>query len=124
MKIILGAFYNEGTTFQKLKERFDLISFIGFCDGHKPTNCASENHIILTVNNALNKCDICYFDLSSIDFCLKAESFTRYSILELHLILTTPEYLDKTVFYKHGQIFPKEEVINWFLFDPFWNQYL
>ena len=125
MKIILGVFYNEARTFQTLKEKFDLSSFSSFAfDGEKPTNWDYEDNIILTVNAALHKCEICYFDLSSIDFTLSQKSFNHYSVLELHLILTTPEYLEKTIFYKDGEIFPKDEVVNWFLFDPFWNQYL
>lgn len=44
--------------------------------------------------------------------------------MELHLVITTPEFLDKTIFYKNGIVIKKETVINWFLFDKYWNQFL
>ena len=45
MKIILGVFYNEEQTFQKLKEKFDLVSFVSFGGSYKPTNWDYEDHI-------------------------------------------------------------------------------
>jgi len=121
--IILGVFYNEQGTFQKLKDRTLSESFVDFED-FKPTAHFCVNSVLNIVHLALVRCEICHFDLSAVKLELESDSFRKYTLMELHLVITTPEFLDKTIFYQNGEVMKKETVINWFLFDKYWNQFL
>jgi len=125
MNLILGIYDNS---FARLKAKFDCEEYDDFfAIEHKETNCP-DRPLIRQINTLAHKADNIYFDLSNIRFKLTEEQFNGLklgsaTLRELHLIITTPEYLNKTQFYKDGQPFNKEEVLNWFLFDPIWDKY-
>jgi hypothetical protein len=121
MKIILGVFQRS---FYALSKKYDLIDFSEFTSYKDLHNIGGCYYLLAKVNGALDECKECYFDLTAVIFELKDLSFNRVTIGELHLVITTPEYLAKTRFFKDGEEFTKEEVVNWFLFDNYWNQYL
>lgn len=121
MKIILGVFQRS---FYQLLDKYDLIDFACFTTYKDLHNIGGCQPLLMKVNGALRDCEECYFDLTGVYFELKERSFERVTIGELHLVITTPEYLAKTRFFKDGEEYPKEEVLNWFLFDNYWNQYL
>ena len=120
MNIVLGVFCNEESTFNALRKKTNADAFGDFVN-----DVTFHNDCILDrVHSALIRCKTCHFDVSSVKFELELDSFTKYTLMELHLVITTPEFLDKTIFYKNGIVIKKETVINWFLFDKYWNQFL
>lgn len=123
MRIILGVF---GDSFTNLKMNHDCKGYGYWCEyPETPTNFSEENNgVIPTVNTACDQATEIYFDLTKINFVLDHTSFENsVTISELYLIITTPEYLEKTVFFKDGVVVDKEYVLNWFLHDPFWKQF-
>jgi hypothetical protein len=126
MKIILGAFSNS---YSELASEHSLVRFGGFYDParKKVINNICDpihNDLICGINEALSICDECYFDLTYVEFKLREISFDKITILELFLVVTTPEYLIKTKFFNDGGEIPVECVLEWFLHNPYWNQYL
>lgn len=123
MKIILGVF---GKSYQHLKSTYDLISYSQFNhDRIKPINkILKDTNFLSMINYQLYSCEECYFDLTLIDFKLTDKSFEKITIQELFLVVTTPEHLVKTKFFNCGEEIPTECVMEWFLHDPYWNQYL
>ena len=130
MKIILGVF---DPSFRELKARFELESYN--CDWNKVT--VNEHYetqldsmgykmsgVISPVHYACLMAEEIFFDLTNIDFNLDDDSFFRYTINELLLVLTDISYFNKTRFFRNGEEISKDEVFNWFIFHEYWNQFL
>lgn len=120
MNIILGVY---GKSFDSIKAIMNAAAHYELDCDRLPTN-HEEPYTLYEVNDMVKKAKSIHFDLTNIRFKLERGSFDRsITICELHLIITTPEYLAKTTFYKDGMIYPTEFVLNWFLFDSIWDKY-
>lgn len=125
MNILLGVF---GTpTFRELKERFELKAFGSFdSDLAKETNPVFDctKYVIHTVNGVMNIADQIFFDLTHIDFEVRENTFKIHTYCELFLCITTPEYLNKARFFINGIDQNKQKIVDQFIFQEYWNQYL
>ena len=120
MRLLLGIF---DRSFYDLRDRYNCHIYGDWSYDYKPTNF-EESGVIAIINNGASVAEEIYFDITHIKFSLTERSFERsVTVSELYLIITTPEYLNKTTFFKDGQIIDKEYILNWFLFDPFWKQF-
>lgn len=123
MNIILGVF-SKG--FWKTKSKLDLTSF-SFNWPALDVNYYSHyaNDLIEYVHGGCQLADTIYFDLTYIKFKIDSDSFENSITLnELLLVISTPELLAKTVFIKRNKTLNKDEVVNKFLFNDYWNQFL
>lgn len=123
MKIILGVF---DTSFGELMRKHNLLSYGdgSIWQDQLPVPDHISNYIIETVSHASYQANEIYFDITNIDLELTHSSFERLTIRELTLIMITPEYLNKTRFFRDGIEIPKDDVVNWFLFNDYWDQFL
>jgi len=122
MRIILGVF---GNTFQKLRQDYNCQAYGNWYDTPSvDTNFNEDNYVVKIVNGVAQIAEEIFFDITQIDFKITEMSFERsITISELFLIVTTPEYLNKTIFFREGIMVDKQEILDWFLFDPFWKQF-
>lgn len=120
MRLLLGIFDNS---FYDLRDKFNCYIYGDWNYDYKPTNF-EESGIVAIINNGASISSEIYFDITHIKFNLTEQSFERsVTVSELYLVITTPEYLNKTTFFKDGEMFPTDKVLEWFLFDPFWKQF-
>lgn len=118
-KIILGVF---GDSYRALKAKYKLKSFAQFDGEVYKTNHEGDSYVITShVFVELLRCTRCYFDLTMIEERLDDTWEERISLQELYLVLTTPEFLKKTRFYKYGCRVKTEKVFNWFIFNKYWD---
>ena len=130
MKIILGVFNDS---FRNLKATYNLESF----DYSWPQYPLSEHYMkeesLLgnPISDVLSKiryaCEMAYeicFDVTHIEHYLEDTSFSKYTINELLLVITDESYLKKTKFFRNGIEISKDEIVNWFLFHDYWDQFL
>lgn len=129
MKIILGVFNDS---FRNLKATYNLESF----DYGWPEYPMNEHYnkeeslwgnpisdILSKIRYACEMAEEIYFDVTHIAYYLDNHSFSRYTVNELLLVITDLSYLAKTRFFRDGIEIPKDEVVNWFLFNEYWNQF-
>ncbi len=124
MKIILGVFFRE--SFEDLKNKFGAQSFSLTWDYERHleyvTLDSNTDYILSRVLYALDECDECVFDLTHVLFDLNENVFKDVvSLRELHEIIIHPEYLQKTTFYRNGEIVDKQIVIDHYLFNDYWQ---
>lgn len=123
MNIFLGVF-SKG--FEKTKYRLNLTGFsYGWpaLDVNYYSNYADG--LIQYVHGGCQLADTIYFDLTYIKFKIDSDSFENSITLnELLLVISTPELLAKTIFIKRNKTLNKDEVVNKFLFNDYWKQYL
>lgn len=124
MKIILGVFSHE--SFENLKNKFGAQSFsVTWCwERHLEyvTSGSNVDYILAQVLYALDECDECVFDLTHVLFNFNENIFKDVvSLRELHEIIIHPEYLQKTTFYRNGEIVDKQTVVDHYLFNDYWQ---
>ena len=121
MNIILGVFDTE--SFDDLKKKYSCRSF-GY-DWVKLDVNPHYDNLMGYIHGGIYIADKIYFDLTHIQLKIEKDSFDYCVTLnELLLIITTPEYLEKTIFFKNGKRLNKKRIVNRFLFQKYWNQYL
>ena len=123
MNILLGIF---SSGFEETKHRLGLKVF-SYAWPKLDVNPYSSyaNVLIQYVHGGCQLADTIYFDLTYIKFKIDSDSFENSITLnELLLVISTPELLQKTIFIKRKKVLNKEEVVNNFLFNKYWNQFL
>ena len=123
MNILLGVF---SSGFEETKHRLGLKAYS--YDWPKldvnPYSSYADG-LIQYVHGGCQLADTIYFDLTYVKFEIGSDSFENSITLnELLLVISTPELLEKTIFIKKKKILNKEEVVNNFLFNKYWNQFL
>ena len=131
MKIILGVF---SESYRNLQKEHGLTSYGGFTFEPIDVNehykeqtdyCACViADTLKTIHYNILMCEEIFFDLTHITLDITDQSFQRYTINELLLVLTDSSYFAKTRFFNNGEEMSKNEVFNWFIFHPYWNQFL
>lgn len=123
--LLLGVF--SGNTFRELNYDPKVASFSGCWE----EDIVNEHHgtmrnVIGRVSWKAHKVDQIYFSLDNLDLQnISGDSFQQsYTMNELLLIITTPEYLNKTTFYLDNQVVEKEKIVDSFIFHEYWNQAL
>jgi len=130
MNIILGAFGTD--TFDYLKSEYQLEKFCASTWNFKDTNPIfrdSSNaplmvNMLRLVNWAMSECNEIYFDITYLDLEVREFTDECRTFNELLLCITTPEYLAKTRFFIDGIEQNKDEIVNKFIFQEYWNQFL
>lgn len=122
--VLLGVFCSE--SFQDLKDIFGRNSVYSHRWGTIFTNDHFDCSILPQVNWALSQCEEIVFDITHIRFSRWTDkSFAEVVTLnELLLVITTPEYLEKVTFFKHGKQVDKNVVVNKVLFNKYFDRAL
>lgn len=119
--LILGVF--ESSYFELCRE-FNAQKYDYSVDA-TPTNHDDdlEHKVVAKINTQLRDVDQCVFDITHIDLRMNELSFKiSVTVRELHLVITTPEYLAKTEFFIDGVMQDKNKVVEEYLFQPFWDE--
>jgi len=122
--VLLGIFCSK--SFQDLQEIFGRNSTYSYRWKQVPTNDHLGTPILSQVNWALSQCEQIIFDITHIRFSRWThKSFIEVITLnELLLVITTPEYLEKVTFFKHGKQVEKDVVVNKVLFNKYFDRAL
>ena len=130
MKIILGVF---SSSFYELRNKYQLTDYGTDWESievnehyHQQTDCWDMpiSGVISKVHFACLMAEEIYFDITHVRENLDNKSFEKITLNELLLVITDKSYLNKTTFFRNGIEIPKDEVINWFLFNEYWDQFL
>lgn len=122
--VLLGIFCSG--SFQDLKDIFGQNSAYSHRWGTISTNDHFDDLVLPQVNWALSQCEQIVFDITHIRFSRWTDkSFAEVVTLnELLLVITTPEYLEKVTFFKHGKQVDKNVVVNKVLFNKYFDRAL
>lgn len=122
--VLLGIFCSE--SFQELKDIFGRNSVYSHRWGTISTNDHYDCSILPQVNWALFQCEQIVFDITHIRFSKWTHKSFRdvITLNELLLVVTTPEYLEKVIFFKHGKQVDKNVVVNKVLFNKYFDRTL
>lgn len=125
MNILLGVFGTD--SFRNLKAEYNLTTWSSFDHRIKiETNPIFDctEYIIHTVNANMALADEIFFDLTYVDFEIREFTFECHTYCELFLCITTPEYFAKARFFIDGIEQNKQEIVDKFIFQEYWNQFL
>jgi len=122
--VLLGIFCSQ--SFKELKDIFGQNSVYSHHWKSVPTNEHLGNPILPQINWALSQCEQIVFDVTRIRFTRWTDQMFNevVTLNELLLVVTTPEYLEKVTFFKHGKPVEKTVVVNKVLFNKYFNKAL
>lgn len=122
--VLLGIFNSK--SFHDLKDIFGHQSRYSHNWKAIPTNEHLSDPVLRQVNWALSRCEQVVFDITRIRFSRWTHrSFVdSITLNELLLVVTTPEYLEKVTFFKHGKQVDKNVVVNKVLFNKYFDRAL
>ena len=123
MKIILGVFWTES-----METLRDELGATEYSMAWQRLNCGDHyehNGLLQNVNWACSEATEIIFDLTYVELDVTNHSFVEsVSVNELHLVISTPEYLSKARFFINGIEQNKQEIVDKFIFQEYWNKYL